>query len=167
MRKQTRPGILIVVNQLPRFFEKPNITHWKTAKHVLRYLKGTAHLRLTFVKYSTTKQMQTGDGDLNDRKSTTGYYFKFNGNGAAISWQVKKQPTVTLSSTGAEYQAMASAVQEEIYLRALMKDFGYPMKEATYIGEDNQSCIKMCHNPVMHKRLRHLDTKLHFIRERV
>ena len=39
---------------------------------------------------------------------------------------------------------MAAAVQEAIYLRALMKDFGYPMKEPTSIGEDNQSCIKMC-----------------------
>ena len=48
-----------------------------------------------------------------------------------------------------------------------MKDLGYPMKEATCIGEDNQLCIKMCHNPVMHKRSKHIDTKLHFIRERV
>ena len=90
-------------------------------------------------------------GDLDDRKSTTGYYFKFQGNGAAICWEVKKQATVALSSTEAEYQAMAAAVQEAIYLRALMKNFGYPMKEPTYIGDDNQSCIKMCHNPVMHK----------------
>ena len=105
-------------------------------------------------------------GDLDDRKSTTGYYFKFQGNGAAISWEVKKQATVALSSTEAEYQAMAAAVQEAIYLRSLMKDFGYPMKEPIYIGEDNQSCIKMCHIPVMHKRSKHIDTKLHFMRER-
>ena len=69
-------------------------------------------------------------GDLDDRKSRIGYYFKFQGNGAAISWGVKKQSTVALSSTEAEYQAMAAAVQEVIYLR-LMKDFGYPMKEPT------------------------------------
>jgi hypothetical protein len=106
-------------------------------------------------------------GDLNDRRSTTGYYFKFEGDGGAISWEVKKQATVALSSTEAEYQAMAAAVQEAIYFRALMKDFGYLMKEPTDIGEDNQSCIKMCHNPVMHKRSKHIDTKLHFIRERV
>ena len=61
---------------------------------------------------------------------------------------------------------MAAAVQEAIYLRSLMEEFGYPMKEPTDIGEDNQSCIKMCHNPVMHKRSKHIDTKLHFIRER-
>ena len=48
-----------------------------------------------------------------------------------------------------------------------MKDFGYPMKEPTQIGEDNQTRIKMCYNPIMHKRSKHIDTKLHFIRERV
>ena len=106
-------------------------------------------------------------GDLDNRKSTTGYYFKFQGNGAAISWEVKNQATVALSSTEAKYQTMAAAVQEVIYLRAIMTDFGYPMKEPIYIGEDNQSCIKMCHNPVMHKRSKHIDTKLHFMRERV
>ena len=62
---------------------------------------------------------------------------------------------------------MAAAVREAIYLRALLEDFGFPMKKPIDIGEDNQSCIKMCHNPVMHKRSKHIDTKLHFIRERV
>ena len=169
--KQTRPDILHIVNQLSRFLENPDMSHWKAAKHVLSYLKGTINLRLTFLKNSNVKLMGDSDanwsGDLNDRRSTTGYYFKFEGDGGAISWEVKKQATVALSSTEAEYQAMAAAVQEAIYLRALMKDFGYPMKEPTDIGEDNQSCIKMCHNPVMHKRSKHIDTKLHFIRERV
>ena len=166
--KQTRPDILNVVNQLSRFFEKPDTNHWKAAKDVLRYLKGTINLRLTFIKNSSMKLVGDADadwsGDLDDRKSTTGYYFKFQGNGAAISWGVKKQSTAALSSTEAEYQAMAAAVQEAIYLRSLMKDFGYPMKEPTQIGEDNQSCIKMCHNPVMHKRSKHIETKLRFIR---
>ena len=169
--KQTRPDILHIVNQLSRFLDKPNESHWKAAKHVLRYLKGTIDLRLTFLKNSNSDIIGDSDadwsGDLNDRKSTTGYYFKFEGNGGATSWEVKKQATVALSSAEAEYQAMAAAVQEAIYLRALLEDFGLPMKKPIDIGEDNQSCIKMCHNPVMHKRSKHIDTKLHFIRERV
>ena len=169
--KQTRPDILNIVNQLSRFLDKPDESHWKAAKRVLRYLKGTTDLRLTFLKNSSCDIVGDSDadwsGDLNDRKSTTGYYFKFEGNGGAISWGVKKQATVALSTAEAEYQAMAAAAQEAIYLRALLKDFGFPMEKATDIGEDNQSCIKMCHNPVMHKRSKHIDTKLHFIRERV
>ena len=37
----------------------------------------------------------------------------------------------------------------------------------TVIKEDNQSCIKMCKNPVMQKRTKHIDVKYHFVRERV
>jgi hypothetical protein len=169
--KQIRPDILHIVNQLSRFLDKPDESHWKAANHVLRYLKGTTHLRLTFLKNSSSDIVGDSDadwsGDLNDRKSTTGYYFKFEGNGGAIRWEVKKQATVALSTAEAEYQAMAAAAQVAIYLRALLKDFGFPMKKAIDIGEDNQSCIKMCHNPVMHKRSKHIDTKLLFIRERV
>ena len=168
--KQTRPDTLNIVNQLSRFLDKPDESHWKAAKRVLRYLKGTTDLRLTFLKNSSCDIVGDSDadwsGDLNDRKSTTGYYFKFEGNEGAISW-VKKQATVALSTAEAEYQAMAAAAQEAIYLRALLKDFGFPMEKATDIGKNNQSCIKMCHNPVMHKRSKHIDTKLHFIRERV
>ena len=67
-------------------------------------------------------------------------------------WEVKKQATVALSTAETEYQAMAAAVHEAIYLRALLKDFGFPMKKQIDIGEDNKSCIKKWHNPVMHKR---------------
>ena len=100
--KQTRPDILHIVNQLSRCLDKPNESHWKAAKHVLRYLKGTIDLRLTFLKNSNSDIIGDSDadwsGDLNNRKSTTGYYFKFEGNGGAISWEVKKQATVALSS---------------------------------------------------------------------
>ena len=169
--KQTRPDILQIVNQLSRFLDRPDESHWKAAKHVLRYLKGTIDLRLTFSKNSSFEIVGDSDadwsGDLDDRKSTTGYYFKFQGNGGAISWEVKKQATVALSTAEAEYQAMAAAAQEAIYLRSLLEDLGIPTKKPIDIGEDNQSCIKMCHNPVMHKRSKHIDTKFHFIRERV
>ena len=126
--KQTRPDIRHIVHQLSRLLDKPNESHWKAVKHVLRYLTGTIDLRLTFLKNSNSDIIVDSDanwsGDLNDRKSTTGYYFKFEGNGGEISWEVKKQATVALSSSEAEYQAMAAAVQEAIYLRGLLEDFG-------------------------------------------
>ena len=103
---------------------------------------------------------------MNDRKSTTGYYFKLNGRGAALSWGVKKQAKVALSSSEAEYQGMAAAVQEALYLKQLLEDFGIQQKRPIAIGEDNQSCIRLCQNPVMHKRSKHIETKFHFIRDK-
>ena len=86
-------------------------------------------------------------GDVNDRKSTTGYYFKLNGRGAALSWGVKKQATVALSSSEAEYQGLAAAVQEALYLKQLLEDFGIQQKRPIAIGGDNQSCIRLCQKP--------------------
>ena len=83
-------------------------------------------------------------GGVNDRKSTTGYYFKLNGRGAAFGWGVKKQATVALSSSEAEYQGMAAAVQEALYLKKCLEDCGIQQKHPIAIGEDNKSCIKLC-----------------------
>ena len=44
---------------------------------------------------------------------------------------------------------------------------GYHQMQATVIGENNQSFIKLATNPMMHKRSKHIDTKNHFIQEKV
>jgi hypothetical protein len=87
--------------------------------------------------------------------------------GAAISWASKLQPTVALSSAEAEYMSLSAGVQEAIHLRQLMSDLGFPQRGPTVIYEDNQGCIALSENPVMHKRTKHIDVRHHFIRERV
>jgi hypothetical protein len=61
--KQTCPDILQIVNQLSRFLDRPDESHWKAAKHVLRYLKGTIDLRLTFSKNSSFEIVGDSDAD--------------------------------------------------------------------------------------------------------
>ena len=87
--------------------------------------------------------------------------------GGAITWASKLQPTVALSSAEAEYMAVSAAVQDAIYLRKLFNDLGFEQREPTVIHEDNQGCIALTENPVMHKRTKHIDIRHHFIRERV
>ena len=53
--------------------------------------------------------------------------------------------------------------QEALYLKQLLEDFGNQQKHPIAIGEDNQSCIRLCQNPVMHKRSKHIETKFQFI----
>lgn len=60
-------------------------------------------------------------GDTTDRKSTSGFVFKvFN---CPVSWCTKKQLSVSLSSTEAEYIALALAISEACWLKALLEDF--------------------------------------------
>ena len=62
---------------------------------------------------------------------------------------------------------MAASVQEVLYPRSLLKEMGVKSEGATAIQEDNQSCIKMGKEPVVQKRIKHIDIKHHFVRDRV
>ena len=87
--------------------------------------------------------------------------------GGIISWASKKQPIIALSSTEAEYIAANLAVQEAIWLRSLLNDFGFVQEQPTNINEDNQGVIALCKNPKFHSRTKHIDIKYHFIREKI
>jgi hypothetical protein len=80
-----------------------------------------------------------------------------------ISWQSRKQSSISLSIAEAEYIAACSASCEAIWLRKLLTGlFDLEMK-ATVILCDNQSCIKMTENPVFHYRSKHIEIRYHFI----
>ena len=80
LAKQTRPDIMWIVNVLSRFMDKPTTDHWNAAKRVLRYLKETKTLKLRYPREGNLILSGETDtdwsGDINDRQSTTGYYFK-------------------------------------------------------------------------------------------
>lgn len=59
--------------------------------------------------------------DVTDRRSATGYCASLNENGPVVSWKTKKHPTVALSTCEAEYMALASTIQECIYLVELLE----------------------------------------------
>ena len=118
--KQTRPDIEWIVNFLSRFIDKPTNTHWMAGKRVLRYLQATKSLILVYSRdgdFNLHGEIDADwSGDNEDRRSTTGFFFKLGLSGGAVSWQTKKQQTVALSSCEAEYQVQAGAVQEAIFL---------------------------------------------------
>ena len=97
-------------------------------------------------------------GHKADRRSTSGFVFSL-GSGA-ISWSSKKQPTVALSSTEAEYRGATMAACEAVWLKRILKDLA-PL----YC--DNMSSIYLARNPVFHARTKHIKVHYHFIRERV
>ena len=145
--KQTRPDIVWIVNVLSRFMDKPANSHWLTGKRVLRYLQATKSLELVYPRDSDYDLIVESDadwsGDLDDRRSINGYFFKRGFSGGAVSWQTKMQQTVAFSSCEAEYQGLAAAVQEATFLRSLTCEMDYRQMQISVIGEDNESCIKL------------------------
>ncbi|XP_059217634.1 uncharacterized protein LOC131994774 [Stomoxys calcitrans] len=112
----SRPDITYAVNILSRFSTNPGRAHWEAVKRVMRYLKGTATVGLEYkfdVEISIVRYCDADwAGNTDDRQSTTGYIFIYQS--AAISWLTKKQKTVALSSTEAEFMSLTAAMQESV-----------------------------------------------------
>ena len=164
----TRPDIAYATGSLARYMSCPTTVHWQAAKGVLRYLAGTPDYGITFGNSGDLQLTGYCDadyaGDIDTRRSTTGYVFTLNG--GAISWQSKRQPTVAASTTEAEYMAAAAAVKEGLWLRKLLSDLGLTYTSVNILA-DNQSAIKILRNPISSLRSKHIDVIHHFARERV
>ena len=104
-------------------------------------------------------------GDIDDRKSTSGYVF-FMGH-TSFTWLSKKQPIVTLSTCEAEYVATPWCVCHAIWLKNLLSEMELKQRGATVIQVDNKSAIELAKNLVTHERSKHIDARFHFIRDHV
>ena len=118
----TRPDITHAVNVLSRYMNDPGVNHWRTAKGVLRYLRRISSRGIVFGGRIMIEVSGDADfaGDLDTRRSTTGFLLKIAG--GCVSWASRVQPTVALSTMEAEYMAAAEAVKEVIWCRKLLED---------------------------------------------
>ena len=161
----TRPDLCYSISFLSQYNNCYNSSHWTQAKRVLQYLQKTKDYCLTFSK--DDKEIEgfvdaDWGEDIKDRKSYSGFVFKMS-NGS-ISWESKKQKSVSLSSTEAEYVAISECFKEAIYLQNLCSEImGSFCKVSIY--NDSQSAQKLIFNPVFHKRTKHIDIRYHFIRD--
>jgi hypothetical protein len=162
----TRPDIAQAVGVLSKYMATPTTVHWHAANDVLRYLAGTKSYGINYGDASEIQGYCDADyaGDLDTRRSTTGYIFTLNG--GAISWSSRRQPTVAASTTEAEYMSAAYAVKEALWLRTLLADLKIDTRTIP-IHADNQSAIKLLKNPISSLRSKHIDVIYHFARERV
>jgi len=101
----TRPDIAYAVQQLSQYMLAPTTTHLQAAFRILRYLKGSPGSGLFFAANGTPQLRAFSDSDWagckDSRKSTTGFLVYLSS--SLISWQSKKQSTVSRSSSEAEY----------------------------------------------------------------
>lgn len=165
----TRPDIAFAAGTLSRFCTDPGEVHWSLAKRVLRYLTGTSHYNIKYIKNKNDALAAYTDsdwaGDVDDRKSCTGNVIML-ANGP-ISWKSKKQASVALSTMEAEYAALAEMSREIIYVKRLLTYMGFEkfVKDSINVYCDNQSAIELSKNAVFHKRSKHIDISFHFTRE--
>eukprot|EP00268_Persea_americana_P008044 TRINITY_DN13089_c0_g1_i1.p1 TRINITY_DN13089_c0_g1~~TRINITY_DN13089_c0_g1_i1.p1 ORF type:complete len:530 (+),score=94.20 TRINITY_DN13089_c0_g1_i1:90-1592(+) len=166
----TRPDIMHAVSLISRYTESPTEFHLLAAKRILRYLKGTIDFGIWYKKGGKSAPpsligFTDSDyaGDLDDRKSTSGYVFMIGA--GAVSWSSKKQQIVTLSTTEAEFVAAISCACQAIWLKRMLEELHCCQEGSIPVFCDNSSAIKLSKNPVFHGRSKHIDVRYHFLRD--
>ncbi|KAE8700517.1 hypothetical protein F3Y22_tig00110556pilonHSYRG00215 [Hibiscus syriacus] len=164
----SRPDLAYAVSIISRFMANPGKAHWEALKWTLRYLRGTTELGLMFKKQENEREKVVGyvdsdyAGSIDTRKSLTGFIFTVFG--TAVSWKSNLQSVVALSTTEAEYIAVTEAIKEAMWLQGMVEELGIQQKVLTVFC-DNQSTIHLTRNQVFHERSKHIDVKLHFVRD--
>ena len=166
----SRSDIAYSVGVVSRFIGNPGKEHWNGVKWILRYLKGTSDHGILFRKVNGATCEVAGfvdsdfAGDIDKRRFITGFVFTMSG--GAISWKASLQSVVALSTTEAQYIALTEAVKEAIWLRGLISELGFKQKTVT-ISSDSSSAIELSKNPKYNERTKHINVRLHFIREEI
>ena len=86
---------------------------------------------------------------------------------AYIKWSTKKQPTIALFCTKAEYKGATMVACEVAWLEMLLCDLGVQVQRPIVIYCDNLSSIQLARNLVFHACTKHIEVHYHFIRDRV
>ncbi len=87
----TQPDLAYPINVLNQHMANPNMEHYMVVKQIFRYLQNTLQMKLQFSATASKEVLRYCDadwgGDLENRRSTTGFVFMIRGE--AISWSSK------------------------------------------------------------------------------
>lgn len=182
----TRPDIAFSVSYLSQFNKCPTEQNWKSAKRILRYLKGTIDKSIVYkcskngielIGYEKGRLLDANNieilgfsdadyaNDPVDRKSYGGFvYFLSEG---PISWESRKQRTIAQSSCESEYMALAEASKEACFFKNFYSELFNNKELKITLHCDNLGAIDLAQNPGYHKRSKHIEVRYHFVREKL
>ena len=170
--KHSRPDISNSVRELSKALDGATGHAWKELFRVMKFVMGSKDLGLKICPNMeepmwNLKVYTDSDyaGDKDTRKSVTGYVIYLQG--VAISWKSKAQKSVTLSSSEAEYVALAEAGKEIKFVVQVLESLKISVELPIVVKVDNIGAIHMSENPSTGNRTKHVDVKYHYIREMV
>ncbi|WVZ75610.1 LOW QUALITY PROTEIN: hypothetical protein U9M48_023648 [Paspalum notatum var. saurae] len=155
----TRPDIQFAVYLCARYQASPRTSHRQAVKRIFRYLKFTPELGLWYSSGSSLSLRGFSDADHAgcwiDHKSTSGTCQLLGT--SLVSWSSRKQASVALSTTKAEYIAAASCCSQLLWMKATLSDFGLKYGRIPLLVDSTSLSPK---NPVLHSRTKHIDVRL-------
>ncbi|CAI5479282.1 unnamed protein product [Closterium sp. Yama58-4] len=166
------PDLSYSASQLATYLKKPEAEHMAELDRALHYLVSTLTIGLTYHKNATTTPKLIGyvdadhAGDSDNRRSRTGYIYRFEPIGP-ISWQSSKQELIALSSAEAEYIALCSATKEGLYLRKLLEEAKLAQLPSFSLFCDNQSAIRIANKSGFANRTKHIALRYFFVKDEI
>jgi hypothetical protein len=166
---KTRPDVANATRELTKVLDKAAPAHYKYMLRCIKYILETRDLALHF-----KPQLQKGlftllgradsefSGDKETRISVYGYILYFCG--CPVSWKSKMGRSVTLSSTEAEYVSISELAKEVLFVKYLLDSMGLELKYPIIIETDNIGAIYFSNNHTTSQRMKHVDTRYHFVR---
>ncbi|GJX59202.1 retrovirus-related pol polyprotein from transposon TNT 1-94 [Tanacetum coccineum] len=144
-------------------------SHYRGMIGTLLYLTArTVHRGLWYPKDSSIALTAFADADhagyQDTRRSTSGSMQLLGDR--LVSWSSKRQKSVAISSTEAEYIALSGCCAQILWMRSQLTDYGFGFNKIPMYC-DNKSAIALCCNNVQHSRSKHIDIRFHFIKEHV
>ena len=165
----TRPDISYIVGFLGRYSRCPTTHHWLAALRVLRYLRGTSDVGITYSRKFTSSIVAYSDSDHaacpTTRRSTTGSLIFYNG--APVSWQSKRQRTVSPSTHAAEYVATFHTTQLLRTVANFLTEIQHLPRTPIPLYIDNAAAIATAKASYPTPNARHIDVKYHWLKEQV
>ena len=170
---QSRPDVTFCVAELSRVVRSPSERHLELAWHLVGYLMNTRSAALRFGKPPKGEELNKlnsySDASFADcvhtRRSQSGIVVTLNG--TPIYWRSKRASLVALSSTEAEYVALAALCKEVKWLTLALEELGFPQLTpcGVRVNVDNTAAIKIAEGAQSRERSKHFSLRWHYCRE--
>ena len=164
-----RPDLSYAVGALSQVMAGASKNHWDMGIDVVRYLKGTKDMELTYRRHENNNMdvVAYADSDFaNDKldgKSIYGYVVFVGGN--AVSWKSKKAQTTATSTTIAEIDAVYHSATECKWIAEFLVSLGIQRNANFKVYSDNQSAIKVLLGEKYLDRTKHETVKIEYLRD--
>jgi len=134
----SRPDIGFAIVKLAQQMANPFNNHYRVGLHLCRYLLATHRYRLVYNGLSNKLLVAYSDSDWDQdhkhRKSTTGY-FTMLAQGITF-WLSRKQKSVALSSTEAEYMVLSDCSRQLVWISNLLSEIGFDISVPHLYGDN-------------------------------
>ena len=170
--KFSRPDISNSVREIAKVMDGPTELQVKSLFRLVKYVIDTKTKGLIMSPDEATdpsvwKMVAFCDsdyaGDKDGRKSVSGFAIYIQG--CLISWKSRKQKSVTLSSSEAEYVAISEVCAELIFLKQVLEFLNIKLTLPIIVRVDNVGAIYLANNAISGPRMKHVDIRYHFVRD--